>query len=262
MTHSTSTQHLCSTLARPVPSETRLGKPLYDPGHCIVTHFQAVTELLIAKAIFVESHNSNSQILREFFAMRCHVEHLVASMRELYSKNQALTSPKQDLTLKQHRIVWSCQAGKTWTWWIVILNQLSSFLSKHNLLDANQSGFRCRHSSETALLSVTEALRIAKADSKSSVLILLDLSAFFYTFNHHILLSTISSLGITGIPLHWFESYLNDRYFKVAWGGEVSPEHQLVTGVPQGSVLGPLLFSTYITSLGLIRQTHCFSYHC
>ncbi len=85
---------------------------LYDPGHCIVTHFQAVTELLIAKAIFVESHNSNSQILREFFAMRCHVEHLVASMRELYSKNQALTSPKQDLTLKQHRIVWSCQAGK------------------------------------------------------------------------------------------------------------------------------------------------------
>ncbi len=110
--------------------------------------------------------------------------------------------------------------------------------------------------------SVTEALRIAKADSKSSVLILLDLSAAFDTVNHQILLSTLSSLGITGIPLRWFESYLTGRSFRVAWGGEVSKAHQLVTGVPQGSVLGPLLFSTYTTSLGPIIQAHGFSYHC
>ncbi len=96
LTHNTRTQLLWSTLARPVPSETRLGKPLYDPGHCTVTQFQAVTELLIASAIFVESNNSNSQILREFFAMRCHVEHPVVSMRELYSKHQILTALKQD----------------------------------------------------------------------------------------------------------------------------------------------------------------------
>ncbi len=121
----------------------------------------------------------------------------------------------------------------------VVFNQLSSFLSKHNLLDANQSGFRREHSTETALLSVIEALRIAKADSKSSVLILLDLSAAFDNVNHQILLTTFSSLGITGFPLHWFESYLNGRSFKVAWGGEVSTEHQLVTGAPQGSFLDP-----------------------
>ncbi len=65
-----------------------------------------------------------------------------------------------------------------------------------------------------------------------------------------------------GFPLRWFESYLTGRSFRVAWGGEVSKAHQLVTGVPQGSVLGPLLFSTYTTSLGPIIQAHGFSYHC
>ncbi len=143
----------------------------------------------------------------------------------------------------------------------VVFNQVSFFLSQNNKLDAKQSGFRSGHSTETALLSVTEALRIAKADSKSSVLILLDLSAAFDTVNHQILMSTLSSLDITGIPLRWFESYLTGRSFRVAWGREVSKTHQLVTGVPQGSVLGPLLFSAYTTSLAPIIQAHGFSYH-
>ncbi len=107
------------------------------------------------------------------------------------------------------------------------------------------------------MLSVTVALQIAKADSKSSVLILLDLSATFDTVNHQIILSTI-----TGSALHWFESYLTGRSFRVSWGGEVSKEHQLVTGVPQGSVLGPLLFTIYTASLGPIIQAHGFSYNC
>ncbi len=98
--------------------------------------------------------------------------------------------------------------------------------------------------------------------SKSSVLILLHLSAAIDTVNHQILLSTLSSLDITGTPFRWFESYLTSRSFEVAWGGEVSTAYQLVTGVSQGSVLGPLLFSTYITSLGPIIQAHGFSYHC
>ncbi len=87
-----------------------------------------------------------------------------------------------------------------------------------------------------------------------------NLSRTLYQHSHtlstrlgQILLSTPSSLDITGIPLRWFESYLTGRSFKVAWGGVVSKAHQLVTGVPQGSVLGPLFFSTYTTSLGFPR---------
>ncbi len=139
----------------------------------------------------------------------------------------------------------------------VVFNQVSLFLSQNNKLDAKQSGFRSGHSTETALLSVTEALRIAKADSKSSVLILLDLSAAFDSQSSD---PPVHPL-ITGIPLRWFESYLTGRSFRVAWGGEVSKPHKLVTGVTQGSVLVPLLFSTYTTSLGPIIQAHSFSYH-
>ncbi len=90
---------------------------------------------------------------------------------------------------------------------------------------------------------------------------LLDLSAAFDTVNHQIRLSTLSSLSITGTALHPFESYLTGRSFRVALGGEVSKSHQLVIGVPHGSVLGPLLFSIYTGTHHI--GTYCsFSYHC
>ncbi len=143
-----------------------------------------------------------------------------------------------------------------------MFNQLSLFLAQNNLLDNNQSGFRSSHSTETALLSVTEALRLARAASKSSVLILLDLSAAFDTVNHQILMSTLRKMGISGTALLWFESYLSDRSFRVSWRGEVSKSQLLAIGVPQGSVLGPLLFSIYMSSLGSVIQKHVFSYHC
>ncbi len=144
----------------------------------------------------------------------------------------------------------------------VVFNQVSAFLTQNNLLDSNQSGFRSGHSTETALLSVVEALRLARVASKSSLLILLDLSAAFDTVNHQILLSTLLKKGISGTALQWFESYLSDRSFKISWRGEVSKSQHLATGVPQGSVLGPLLFSVYMASLGSVIQKHGFSYHC
>ncbi len=132
---------------------------------------------------------------------------------------------------------------------------------RSNLLDSIQSGFRSGHSTENALLSIVEALRLARAASKFSLLIFLNLSAAV-SANHQILLSTLLRKGISGTALLWFESYLSDRSFKVSWKGDVSKSQHLATGVPQGSVLGPLLFSVYMASLGSVIQKHGFSYHC
>ncbi len=101
--------------------------------------------------------------------------------------------------------------------------------------------------------TVVEALRLAKADSKSSILILLDLSAAFDMVNHQILLSTLLAKDISETGVQWFESYLSDRSFMVSWRGEVSKSQHLTTRVPQGSVLGPLLLSVYMASLGSIN---------
>ncbi len=99
------------------------------------------------------------------------------------------------------------------------MNTEKDIKSKKHL---NQSGFRSGHSTETALLSVVEAVRLARADSKSSILILLDLSAAFDTVNYQLFLSTILAKDISGTALQWFESYLSERSFKVSWRGEVS----------------------------------------
>ncbi len=144
----------------------------------------------------------------------------------------------------------------------MVFNQVTAFLTQKNLLDRNQSGFRSEYSTETALLSVVEDLRLARTSSKSSLLILLDLSAAFDMVNHQILLSTLLRKDISGTALQWFDSYLSDRSFKVSWRSEVSKSQHLATGVPQGSVLGPLLFSVYMASLGSVIQKHGFSYHC
>ncbi len=111
-----------------------------------------------------------------------------------------------------------------------MFNQVTAFLTQNNLLDSNQSGFRSGHT-KTALLSVVEDLRLARTASKSSLLILLDLSVAFDTVNHQILLSILLRKGISGTALQWFDSYLSDRSFKVSWRGEVSKSQHLATGV-------------------------------
>jgi len=107
----------------------------------------------------------------------------------------------------------------------VVFSQISSFLTQKNLLDNNQSGFKSGHSTETALISVIEVLRLARAASKSSWIC----SAAFDTVNHQIL-SILKMKGILGSVLQWFKSYLSDRSFMVLWRGVVSKTQHLVLG--------------------------------
>ncbi len=90
-----------------------------------------------------------------------------------------------------------------------------------------------------------------------SLLVLLDLGAAFDTIDHNILLNRLENfVGISGSALAWFKSYLSDRHQFIAVNEEVSYRSQVQYGVPQGSVLGPLLFTLYMLPLGnIIRNT-------
>jgi hypothetical protein len=139
----------------------------------------------------------------------------------------------------------------------VVLIQLSSHLQKNGLLDTFQSAYKKNNSTETALLYVVNEL-LLNADAKQiTVLALLDLSAAFDTLDHEILIKRLEiSFGITGTALKWFSSYLESRSQQVCVAGNRSQPSNLIFGVPQGSVLGPVLFTLYIQPLSDVISAH------
>lgn len=145
----------------------------------------------------------------------------------------------------------------------VIAKQLGSHLQKNSLYEKFQSGFRAHHSTETALLKVTNDLLLAADSGLVSILVLLDLSAAFDTIDHDILIQRLDSeIGIRDIALSWFKSYLSDRYHFFHVNQQSSQRSRVKYGVPQGSVLGPILFLLYMLPLGNIIQNHDINFHC
>ena len=144
----------------------------------------------------------------------------------------------------------------------VVLQQLSEHLNATDTLEPFQSAYRADHSTETLLLRVTNDLLMACDQGSVSILSLLDLSAAFETLDHNILLKRIRlSFGISGVVLQWLESYLTERNQTLLAGGRASQPTVLKYGVPQGSVLGPVLFTMYITPLGHVIRHHNTLYH-
>jgi len=125
-----------------------------------------------------------------------------------------------------------------------------------------QSAYRKHHSTETALLKIMDDLYRIKDDRRSAVLIGLDLSAAFDTIEHDILLERLKSVfGISGTVLRWLESYLSEREQTVVAGGERSKSVRCTFGVPQGSVLGPFLFSAYVSPIADVIASHGVQFH-
>ena len=124
-----------------------------------------------------------------------------------------------------------------------------------------ESAYRKFYSTETALLRIQSDILSGLDEGNAAAILLIDMSAAFDTVNHNIMLSILTEyLGIQGKALQWFESYLSNRKQSVHIDGVSSEYHDLKFGVPQGSVLGPKLFSIYILPVGAIFRKHGVSF--
>ena len=140
----------------------------------------------------------------------------------------------------------------------VVFAQVYKYFNDNNLLYKHQYGFRKHHSTELAAIELTDKLFDNLDKKKIPLAVFIDLSKAFDTIDHDILLSKLQHYGIKGVALNWFRSYLTNRTQYVHYKDQISTEKTITTGVPQGSILGPLLFIIYVNDIANITNKFHF----